>query len=138
MVSGEEVIVDQSVPICFLSHSNYEVNLTLGKTGNLMLLTVTVLDTGAGLNLVNANILSSASLRRVQPCTFKNQLKDANNRPLSLCGTIDHMVIVDTLNVRVRFSVVDQFATQCILVTTFIDRHARSLFPWSRTVLFNK
>lgn len=125
-MSGEEGIVDQSVAIRFLMQSNFMVNFTLGITANHVASTVTVLDTGVGPNLVSANILSSMSLRGVQPCTLKNQ--DVNILPLSVSKTIDLVVIVDNLKVHVRFIVVDQLATQCTPGTTFTDPHFRAIF----------
>lgn len=67
LVIGKEAIEHQSVPICFLTHHNCKVNITLGVSVNHLVPFTAILGTGAGPNMGNAKLLCPKVLDRVQP-----------------------------------------------------------------------
>ena len=123
-------------PICMNRHRNYKVSLSIGRGTDMMIPLVSVLDTGAGPNIINANVLPAVWRTSIKS-TSVPPLVDAQSRPLRCLGVLPLIVRIGQFKARVHFVVVTNMAVDCILGTSFCDRHVHGIFPRTRRVAFH-
>ena len=95
-----------------------------------------VLDSGAGPNLIHLRCVAEpwrAAIKSVR----SPPLIDASNRSMKALGELKLHVRIGEFYARVPFLVVTNLAVDCILGTTFLDRHVKAILPPQRKVLFH-
>ena len=132
-LSDYEIMTD---PICFMRYQNYKVSASVGLYKTFRIPVIAVADTGAGPNLIHRRLLPAAWQQRIQ---FRPTpgLVDAQRNPIKASGVLSLMVQIDQLWAQVQFIVVTNMAVDCILGTSFIDRHVKAIVPPSRRIYFN-
>ena len=98
-----------------------------------MVPTSSVLDTGAGPNLIHAKVL---------PANWKHYLKPlsgppliaANRHRLNAIGEIPLYLRLGEFRAKVHFAVVTNMAVTCILGTSFIDRFLNAIHPGPKLI----
>ena len=113
---------------------NYKVSMSLGIRSYEMVPTISVMDTGAGPNLVDKRILPPSWLDRIRPSPVAN-LSAAANQPIPVEGIVNLHVRLGDLCVRVWFGVVDNLVAPCILGTAFQDQYVRAILPMDRRIV---
>lgn len=93
-------------PITLFRDQNYKVNAAIEIYALDLKLTVTVLDTGAGPNLIKLRILPDAWTHRIQPANIGGLVAAARQR-VPLTGLIFLYVQLGDLRARVWFGVID-------------------------------
>lgn len=96
----------------------------------------TVLDTGAGPNLIHYDRIDPAWRTSIRDTTTPS-LRDASKRAMRTLGVITLLVRIGQFQAHVQFLVVPNLAVDCILGTTFTDRHVKAIYPRSQTVHFH-
>ena len=122
--------------ICFFKKQNYKVSATVGQKRALMRVITPVLDSGAGPNLIHLRCVADAwrsSIKSVR----SPPLIDASNRSMKALGEIYLTVRIGEFTARVPFLVVTSLAVDCILGTTFLDRHVKAILPPQRKIIFH-
>lgn len=99
-----------------------------------MLPTVGILDTGAGPNLVDSQLLPLSWSSKVKPVADPG-LTAAGKQTITVEGVILLHVQLGDLRVRVWFGVVKNLAVSVLLGTSFIDRFVTGIFPPERKVV---
>ena len=122
-------------PICLMRYRNYKVHAAIGLSKSAMFPVVSVLDSGAGPNLVHLRMIPPGWLSRIRQGALP-KLVDAQKRSINAIGTIALMVRLGQFKARVHFVVVTHMAVDCILGTSFIDRHVKAIMPGLRRVKF--
>lgn len=107
-----------------LSRSNSWIYLDVGHSPTKLSIALAILDTGASLSLVRAEILE-AHIRAGLAC----DIRDAGRRPIRVVGTIRFRTHIGTLLFQVDFLVCDRLAAPYILGTPFLDRTVLSIQP---------
>lgn len=110
--------------------------MTFGRDLSLIIPMTTVLDTGAGPNIINMSVLPAAWKSAIRPVAAPHLL-DASNKPLRCLGTLGFHVRIGEFRTGIRFMVVGSLAVDCVLGTTFIDQQIRAIFPSDRKVVFH-
>lgn len=95
---------------------------------------VSVLDFRAGQNLIHLRCLAENWCPAIRP-ENSQPLIDPSNLSMERLNLLVLFVRVGQLRARVQFSVVASMPIDCILRTTFIDRHSRANEPPQRKVL---
>ena len=111
------------------------MSTTLAYNLTHMQCTQAVLDTGAGPNLVHSKILPYGWQSKLEPYASNTRIVDASNRPMQPIGTLPLWVRLGQFQARIRFLVVSNMATTCILGTSFIDRFVKAIIPGRRKVV---
>ncbi|CAN8064058.1 unnamed protein product [Agarophyton chilense] len=124
----------QPVPVCHMKYNNYKVRASMCFSDRLAVPVTCMLDTGARPNVLNSRVIPKAVLRNLSRPPENNPLVDVKERPLNLRGMLTPLVQLGHLKVRLQFFVVDRLPTDCLLGTTFIDRHVKAILPGSHTV----
>ena len=95
-----------------------------------------VLDSGAGPNLIHLSCV--AELWRAAIKSARSPpLIDASNRSMNALGEVNLHVRIGEFYARVPFFVITNLAVECILGTTFLDRHVKAILPQQRKVLLH-
>ena len=95
-----------------------------------------VLDSGAGPNLIHLRCVAEPWRSSIKPVRSP-PLIDASNRAMRALGEITLFVRIGEFLARVPFLVVTALAVDCILGTTFPDRHVKAILPPQRKVVFH-
>ena len=95
-----------------------------------------VLDSGAGPNLIYLRRVAGPWRAAIKSARSP-PLIDASNRSMKALGELKLHVRIGEFCARVPFSVVTNLAVDCILGTTFLDRHVKAILPPQRKVLFH-
>ena len=111
-----------------LSAYNYKVEASLGSSFAKPTPALCVFDTGAGPNIVRANVLPPEALESLAKASDKTRLVSASSDELTVLGTILLMVKVGQYSCRQPFVVVRSLTSDAILGTTFIDRHVENIW----------
>ena len=97
---------------------------------------VSVLDTGAGPNIINARCIPRQWHQYIRSVKTP-RLVSASKTAMPVLGVIELMVRIGSLHVRIQFLVVANLVADMILGTTFIDRYVKAILPGHRKVVFN-
>ena len=95
-----------------------------------------VLDSGAGPNLIHLRCMAEPWRVAIKSARSP-PLMDASNRSMKAPGELKLHVRIGEFCARVPFLVVTNLAVDCILGTTFLDRHMKAIPPPQRKVLFH-
>ena len=126
----------EQVAICFFKKQNYKVTATVGQRRALMRVITPVLNSGAGPNLIHL-LCVVEPWRAVIKSARSPPLIDASNRSIMAIGEVKLHVWIGEFCARVPFLVVTNLVVDCILGTTFLDRHVKAILPLQRKVLFH-
>jgi Retroviral aspartyl protease len=118
-----------------LRSRNYKVSATVGVSTVVATPVRVILDTGAGPNLVRAEILPTDWEKYRVAGAQTLQIVGAGGRRLKQSGAILLHLEICGLKTRMHFVVVPGLAAECILVCQFIDRHVKSILPKEEKVL---
>lgn len=122
--------------IFFFKRQNYIVSASAGGTESVMKITDSLLDSSADPNFVQLPSLAE-NWRVVIRLKSIPLLIETLRRPLRSLGSLVLFVRVGQTQARFLFSVVASKGVDCILGTTFIDRHARAVVLPQRKTLFH-
>ena len=95
-----------------------------------------VLDSGAGPNLIHLRCVAEPWCAAIKSARSP-PLIDASNRSMKALGELKLHVRIGELCARVPFLVATNLTVDCILGTTFLDRHVKAILPPQRKVLFH-
>ena len=126
----------EQTEICFFKNHNYKVTATVGKRRALMRVITPVQDSGAGPNLIHLRCVAEPWLAAIKSARSL-PLIDASNRSMKALGELKLHAQIGEFCARVPFLVVTNLAVDCILGTTFLDRHVKEILPPQRKVLFH-
>jgi hypothetical protein len=101
--------------VTLFNSRNYKLCLSVGVSRAVIAPVKAVFDTGAGPNLVREGILPTGWERFIIPNQPLPRINNASGRRMSLRGVITLYVQVGDLLRRVRFYVVFELGTPCIL-----------------------
>lgn len=121
-------------PVCYLSTVNYKVEAELGPTVSTCRPVLTVFDTGAGPNLIRADLLPPELLERADRRRDVVNLASASNHRLKTKGIVTLTVRLGDFTVRQPFVVTEQLGADAILGTTFIDAHVDTIYIRKRCI----
>jgi hypothetical protein len=120
--------------ICVMQRRNYKVHAEIGLSGKVTARHLTVLDTGAGPNVIRMSALPANAVVRKQPC---GAIRGANNKPLKTEGVVTLFVRVGTQTTRQQFIVVENLAVSVILGCQFCDTHVEAIRPRKKDVVLD-
>lgn len=123
-LSYEEYLAD---PVCTLSRYNYKVAAALGCDNTSLTPVLSVLDTGAGPNLVRLSALPPPLRSQINSSRAIVNLQSASRHKITTLGVVTLTVRVGTYEARQPFAVVRNLAVEAILVCTYIDKHVEPL-----------
>jgi hypothetical protein len=113
---------------------NYKLCVSLGVSSAILFPVRAVFDTGAGPNIVRADLLPpgwETLLVQNQPLP---RITDASGKKMPVKGVIILYIQVGDLRIRVRFYVVPGLGVPFILGCNFIDLHVQSIHPKEKIV----
>jgi hypothetical protein len=113
---------------------NYKLGVSVGLTRAVMFPVRTVLDTGAGRNLVRDDILPSGWDRLLIPNIPLPWITNASGKRMPVKWVITLFVQVGKLVRRVRSYVTPGLGVPCIIGCNFINLHVRSIHPRERRI----
>lgn len=116
-----------------MAKSTCGLNVTYAITANTMHISVSVLDTGAGVNLTHASLIFSTWQNRIR-CNSLSKSRNAKRQPLQLDGKIILHLRLRHLQTSVWFSNAPQLAVDTLLDTAFIKHFIRGSFPPKRKI----
>jgi len=122
--------------VCTLRRENYKVFASIGCSPLASTTVRAILDTGAGPNLVHADVLPRSALDSLRTGKLPT-VRDASRRALTILGALPLYLRLGSLQVKVWFLVATNLAAQCILGTSFVDRYVRAIYPRLRKVTFH-
>eukprot|EP00171_Calliarthron_tuberculosum_P021901 IDg21901t1 len=108
-------------PVCHLSFFNYKLEALICPTKDTQRQHLTVLDTGAGPNLIRAALLPEDTLNKLDQSRETVNLSSASKHRLDVMGLVSLTVTVADLSIRQTFVVVRQLGADVILGCQFID-----------------
>ena len=117
-----------------MAKRNYKIAAYLGLSRKSTARFVVVLDTGAGSSFIRKSLLTHELQKSIQPLTEEYNVKDANNRRITIEGTINLAVQVGTRFEIVKFNVVERLGTDVILGCDYCDKHVEAIRPRRRIV----
>eukprot|EP00171_Calliarthron_tuberculosum_P004090 IDg4090t1 len=106
LLPGKSLEEYRTNPVCHLSYFNYMLEARDGRTKDTQQQLLTVLDTGAGPNLIRSALLSEESLRPLENHKEVVNLSSASKHRLDVMGTLPLTVTVAEVTIRQRFVVV--------------------------------
>ena len=115
-----------------LARKNYNVFADIGPTVGLMSRMLSVLDTGAGPNLIRKSKLL-AGLETLVSFGPTQDIGDANNRPLRTVGTIRMPVRLGRFVATAEYIVCGKLAVPLILGADYCDRFVEAIYPRKKT-----
>ena len=126
----------EQAAICFFKKQNYKVTATVGQRRALMRAITPVLDSGHGPNLIHLRCVTEP-WRAAIKSAGSSPLIDASSRSVKALGELELHVRIGSFCARVPFLVVIKLTVDCMLGTTFLDRHVKAILLPQRKVLFH-
>jgi gag-polyprotein putative aspartyl protease len=120
-----------------LKSRNYKVSATVGVTTVVARPIRAILDTGAGPNLVRAELLPQDWERYRVTSDPRREIVGSGGRRLKQLGVVVLHVELGRLRVRCRFTVVPGLVAECILGCQFLDRHVTEILPKEKKIRLN-
>jgi hypothetical protein len=108
--------------------------VSLGVSSAILSPVQAVFDTGAGPNIVRADLLPAGWEQLLVQNQPLPRITNASGKKMPVKGVIILHVQVGDLRTRVRFYVVPGLGVPCILGCNFIDLHVRSIHPKEKRV----
>ncbi|CAN8062292.1 unnamed protein product [Agarophyton chilense] len=118
--------------ILVMAKRSYKIYADLGLSHQFMVRQLSVLDTGAEINLINSGIIPS-TLRNNIFYGPGRDIADAINNPLHTIGKISLAVRLGTYFVQLDFVVCNSLAAPVIHCCDFCDRFVEAIRPRTRT-----
>ena len=116
-----------------MAKRNYKCYADYGLVPELLARKLTVLDTGAGPNVIPKDELPPPYMEKMRTGTSLN-IRDANRTPIPIAGTIDLVVRIGSRITRVAFLVCERLAAGVVLGCDFMDRFAEAVYPRRKTI----
>jgi transposase InsO family protein len=123
--------------VSLLAARNYKVSATVGVTTVVATPVIAILDTGAGPNLIRADLLPDDWERYRVVGTPERRIVGAGGRQLAQKGVVNMHVCMGRLKVQTRFIVVERLVAECIVGCQFIDRHVKTILPMEKRVILS-
>eukprot|EP00171_Calliarthron_tuberculosum_P017931 IDg17931t1 len=114
-------------PVCYLSQFNYKLEARVGPSVQDQQCLLTVLDTGAGPNLIRADLLPQRLLDELDRSQEVINLASASKHRLDVLGITQLTVTIASYTARMPFVGVRQLGTDVILGCHFIDKAVDSI-----------
>ena len=130
---GKTVEQFKADPVCPLSFHNYKVNASIGLEPTKLSQKLTVLDTGAGPNVIKLTALQPDSDIEAMPMPMK--LTTASGDDLPTLGVINLYVKINTYVCQQPFVVVDSLSADVLLGATFIQQHVNNIWIRRRSLV---
>lgn len=108
----------------------------MGLDSQVQMPVTSVLDTGAGPNLVHLNGLPSVWQSKLVK-TAQTTVTDASRNHMRTLGVIRLFMRIGNLVVWDHFVISTNLTTSCLLRTTFIDKHFTAIYPQRKQVAFH-
>ena len=124
---------DSPEKILVLARKTYKVYADIGPTIGLMSRVLSVLDTGAGPNLVRKSELPPG-METLISFGPTQDIGDANNRPLRTLGTIRMPVRLGRFVAAADFNVCEKLGLLLILGADYCDRFIEAIYPRRKKV----
>ncbi len=123
--------VDRRQPssLFLLKKRNYRIHAHIGFNTRSIMRKAVVLHTGAGSSFIKKGILPPSLTKRIQPVTTGYAVKDANDNPVRVTGTIALVVRIANRTEKITFNVVDGLATDVIIGCDYMDKHIEAIRP---------
>ena len=121
-------------PVCYLSTRNYKIEALLGCREDSWNTVTTVLDSGAGPNLVRLDMLTEEQRSSIDSKTECVSLASASNHRLDTLGIVKLLVKIGSYVARQPFIVARQLGADVILGCTFIDHHVEAIHARQKVV----
>ena len=118
--------------ILVLARKHYKVYADIGPKVGLMSRVLSVLDTGAGPNLVRKSELP-AGMETLVSFGLTQDIGDENNRLLRTVGTIKMPVRLGCFVTMAEFIVCEKLAVPLILGAHYCDRFVEAIYPRKKT-----
>ena len=115
-------------PVCALSARNYRLNVAIGASSTRFYRALSVLDTGAGPNVVRASCVPEEARKTIDKEREVVNLTSASRDPLKVLGIVHLHVKVGDYTCRQPFVVVEDLSAEVLLGTTFIDAHVEVIW----------
>ena len=122
-------------PVCALSVYNYKVEAALGPSADSCTRMLTVFDTGAGPNLIRADLLPPGVIKTACQKREIVTLRSASKHRLETMGIVTLTVKIADMTARTPFVVVKQLGADALLGTTFIESHCELMWFRKRKLL---
>ena len=121
-------------PVCHLSGFNYKVDARIGMGKKDAQRLLSVLDTGAGPNLIRLKCCPEQALKALDTQREIVNLRSASNHSLETIGVVHLTVTVGSHSARTPFVVVRNLGADVLLGCTYIDQNVETIKPRGRTV----
>ena len=118
------------------AHRHFESAATFRPCQAPMHSCLPVLDTGAGINLVQPNVLPANWQSYSEKLDCTPRIKDANSNHLIANYAIHLYIDVGCAKVLDRFFVAEHLSVPCILGTEFMDNHVEAIFTRLKKVVW--
>ena len=115
-------------PVCALSARNYRLNVAIGATSTHFRRALSVLDTGAGPNVIRASCVPDEVLKTIDKDREVVNLTSASRDPLKVLGIVHLHVQIGDYTCRQPFVVVEELSAEVLLGTMFIDAHVEIIW----------
>ena len=119
-----------------MRRENYKVFVSIGCSPLASTTARAILDTGAGPNLVHADMLPRSALNSLRTSKLPT-VRDASRRTVNILGAMPLYLRIGSLQVKMWFLVASNLAARCILGTSFMDRYVCAIYPRLRKVTFH-
>ena len=116
-----------------MAKRNYKVYADLGYRHQFMVRKLSILDTGAGPNVIRKSELPTELLNHLEFGPVPN-VADANRNPIRILGIIRLLVRLGSHLSKVPFLVAEKLAAPVILGADFCDRYVEAIRPRKRVV----
>jgi len=117
---------------------HYEIAATLGPCMRVIRSCRSVLDTGAGVNIVQICVLRSKWIAYAEKLTTLPRIRDTNNNRLVTKYAIHFCVDTRVERLFDRFLVSDNSLVPCILGTEFPEQNIEAMLPRLRRIVWQE
>ncbi len=118
------------------SKKNYKVYAEIGLHPRMLRYSLTVLDTGAGINFERKSALADGWNLKLKPKPTP-EVCDANKRMLNIFGVIGLIEQFGRRIVKIEFNVCERLSAPSIIGCTFMDRLFEAINPKQRRILLD-
>ena len=119
--------------IMLMAKRNYKVDTFVGLNRNLLTRRISVLDTGAGPNFVQAVDLPPECRSRLRQGPLP-KVTDANRNPIRMIGKIELVIQLGNWISKTSFIVCEKLTVPVILGCDFCDKFVEAIRPLRRVV----
>ena len=116
-------------PVCYLSTYNYKVAACIGSSADTARAILTVLDTGAGPNLIRSDCVPKQILNNLKSAHEFINISSASRHRIQVMGIASLTVKIADHICTQPFLVVKNLNADALLGTTFIDSQVEQILP---------